>query len=152
MTPTDEQVERVARAIYEGRYAHEGGVWDYVETKDVWHGMAASAIAALQPQVSPELIEKLGKLATYLTEQGEYEACDLIDTVVERVTKPALPPQGDSLAELRALLDEHDKACGVTKYTPSFSPPYAMTMDVLHRQTFAAMYAHVRAELERKKD
>ena len=63
------------------------------------------AIAALPPQVSPDLIEKLGKLANYLTEQGEYEACDLIDTVVERVTKPARAPQGDGLAELRALSD-----------------------------------------------
>lgn len=45
--------------------------------------------AALPPQVSPELIAKLGKLGTYLTEQGEYEACDLIDTVVERLTPKA---------------------------------------------------------------
>ena len=47
------------------------------------------AIAALPPQVSPDLIEKLGKLANYLTEQGEYDACDLIDTVVERLTPKA---------------------------------------------------------------
>lgn len=40
-------------------------------------------------RLSPELIAQLNKLATYLTEQGEYEAVDLIDTVVERVTQPA---------------------------------------------------------------
>lgn len=68
-----------------------------------------------------------------------------------RVAIAALPPQGDGLAELRALLDEHDKAHGETKYTPSKQPVYAMTMDYLHRQTFAAMYAHVRAEIERTK-
>lgn len=49
---------------------------------------AATAIAAMPPALSPELIDKLSKLATYLTEQGEYEACDLIDTVVERLTPP----------------------------------------------------------------
>ena len=38
------------------------------------------------PPLSHGLIDKLNKLATYLTEQGEYEACDLIDTVVERLT------------------------------------------------------------------
>ncbi len=46
-----DDVERVAKAIYEGRYASEGGVWDYVETKDVWHGYARAAIAAL-PQAA----------------------------------------------------------------------------------------------------
>ena len=47
-------------------------------------------VAAMPPPVSPELIDKLNKLATYLTEQGEYEAVDLIDTVVAR-----LMPAGD---------------------------------------------------------
>jgi len=49
---------------------------------------------ALEARVSPELIAKLNKLATYLTEQGEYEAVDLIDTVVERLT-PALAGSGE---------------------------------------------------------
>ena len=40
-------------------------------------------------RVSPDLIAQLNKLATYLTEQGEYEAVDLIDTVVARLTQPA---------------------------------------------------------------
>jgi hypothetical protein len=46
-------------------------------------------LSAMPQRLSPELIAKLNKLATYLTEQGEYEAVDLIDTVVERVTQPA---------------------------------------------------------------
>ena len=41
---------------------------------------------AMPPPVSPELIAKLNKLASRLTEQGEYEAVDLIDTVVARLT------------------------------------------------------------------
>jgi len=43
-------------------------------------------LAAMPSRVSPELIAGLNKLATYLTEQGEYEAVDLIDTVVARLT------------------------------------------------------------------
>jgi len=59
-------------------------------TANIIHLYGADALrAALPPQVSPELIEKLGKLANYLTAQGEYEACDLIDTVVERLTPKA---------------------------------------------------------------
>jgi hypothetical protein len=48
----------------------------------------------MPPPVSPELIAGLNKLATYLTEQGEYEAVDLIDTVVARLT-PALAGSGE---------------------------------------------------------
>ena len=40
-------------------------------------------------RVSPELIAQLNKLASRLTAQGEYEAVDLIDTVVARLTQPA---------------------------------------------------------------
>ena len=46
--------------------------------------------------VSPELIAKLNALASRLTAQGEYEAVDLIDTVVERVSAM---PQRELLAE-----------------------------------------------------
>ena len=53
-------------------------------------------------RVSPELIAQLNKLATYLTAQGEYEACDLIDTVVARVTAM---PQRELLAEALEALD-----------------------------------------------
>ena len=49
-------------------------------------------LAAMPPPVSPELIAGLNKLATYLTEQGEYEAVDLIDTVVARLTPLPAPP------------------------------------------------------------
>lgn len=99
MTPTDEQVERVARAIWAVSFRPDtdDNSWDGQgvsdETRDGVREEARAAIAAmgaaLPPQVSPELIEKLGKLANYLTEQGEYEACDLIDTVVERLTPKA---------------------------------------------------------------
>ena len=37
-------------------------------------------------RLSPDLIAKLNALASRLTAQGEYEAVDLIDTVVARVT------------------------------------------------------------------
>ena len=47
-------------------------------------------------RLSPELIAQLNKLATYLTEQGEYEAVDLIDTVVARVSAM---PERELLAE-----------------------------------------------------
>jgi hypothetical protein len=40
----------------------------------------------MPPPVSPELIAKLNALASRLTEQGEYDAVDLIDTVVARLT------------------------------------------------------------------
>jgi hypothetical protein len=57
---------------------------DHSATGDGW----------MPPLVSPELIAGLNKLATYLTEQGEYEAVDLIDTVVARLT-PALAGSGE---------------------------------------------------------
>ena len=53
----------------------------------------------------------------------------------------------DGLEALRELLDEHDKACGATKYEPSTQRPAAMHMYELQRQTFAAMYAYVRNKL-----
>jgi len=52
-------------------------------------------------RLSPDLIAKLNKLASRLTAQGEYEACDLIDTVVARVSAM---PQRELLREaLEAL-------------------------------------------------
>jgi hypothetical protein len=50
--------------------------------------------AAMPPPVSPELIAQLNALASRLTQMGEYEAVDLIDTVVARVT-PALAGSGE---------------------------------------------------------
>jgi hypothetical protein len=56
--------------------------------------MAAQDDDVERPRVSPELIAKLNALATYLTECGEYDAVDLIDTVVARLT-PALAGSGE---------------------------------------------------------
>jgi len=83
---TDDQIERVARAICEAT----SGPFEMLDDvgRDALRWEARAAIAAMPPALSPELIDKLSKLATYLTEQGEYEACDLIDTVVERLTPP----------------------------------------------------------------
>lgn len=53
---------------------------------------AVTAYLQSDSPVSPELIAGLNKLATYLTEQGEYEAVDLIDTVVARLTPLPAPP------------------------------------------------------------
>jgi hypothetical protein len=53
---------------------------------------AVTAYLESAPPVSPELIAGLNKLASYLTEQGEYEAVDLIDTVVARLTPLPAPP------------------------------------------------------------
>lgn len=41
--PTDAQIEAKAREIYLARYAKEGGRWEAVETKEVWHKMARDA-------------------------------------------------------------------------------------------------------------
>jgi hypothetical protein len=102
---SQDDVERVARAIQgeliAGRYVsaeYEG----YHENADAaLRAAARAALSAMPPRVSPELIAQLKKLATYLTAQGEYEAVDLINTVVERVS--AMPPR-ELLAEaLEAL-------------------------------------------------
>ena len=53
-------------------------------------------------RLSPELIAKLNKLASRLTQMGEYEACDLIDTVVARVTAM---PRRELLAEALDALE-----------------------------------------------
>jgi hypothetical protein len=83
---TDDQIERVARAICEAT----SGPFEMLDDvgRDALRHEARAAIAAMAPALSPELIDKLNKLATYLTERGEYKACDLIDTVVERLTHP----------------------------------------------------------------
>ena len=98
MTEHAELIEKVARAIHIA--SDEPRSWEELVARpnqawaDSVREIARAAIAAMPtagdgwPSISPELIDKLNKLATYLTEQGEYEACDLIDTVVER-----LPPK-----------------------------------------------------------
>jgi hypothetical protein len=60
--------------------------------KDAVPAAVTAYLDAMPPRVSPELIDKLNKLASYLTEQGEYEAVDLIDTVVARLTPLPAPP------------------------------------------------------------
>ena len=62
--------------------------------KDAIPAAVTAYQAAMPPRVSPELIAGLNRLAPYLTEQGEYEAVDLIDTVVARLT-PALAGSGE---------------------------------------------------------
>jgi hypothetical protein len=57
--------------------------------KEIARAAVTAYLDAMPPPVSPELIAKLNALASRLTEQGEYEAVDLIDTVVARLT-PAL--------------------------------------------------------------
>ena len=52
-------------------------------------------------RISPELIAQLNALASRLTAQGEYEAVDLIDTVVARVT--AMPSRELLREALEAL-------------------------------------------------
>ena len=52
---------------------------------------AVTAYLESAPPVSPELIAGLNALASRLTEMGEYEAVDLIDTVVARVIDAAPP-------------------------------------------------------------
>ena len=44
---SDNIVERVARAIYMHKYGGQGGRWDLVEVKDVWHDYARAALSAL---------------------------------------------------------------------------------------------------------
>jgi hypothetical protein len=66
-----------------------GKAWELLQPKA--RAAVTAYIAAMPPRVSPELIAGLNALATYLTEQGEYEAVDLIDTVVARVIDAAPP-------------------------------------------------------------
>jgi hypothetical protein len=87
--PHERALEAAARAVAEETDRDER---DYYALK-----LARAAVtayqAALPPRVSPELIAGLNKLASYLTAQGEYEAVDLIDTVVARVSGAALEHQ-----------------------------------------------------------
>ena len=106
MSNDDETVERVARALAAEASTTEMGAAgfnaihrkEYVEI--CWRDhedRARAALSALPPRLSPELIAQLNKLATYLTEQGEYEACDLIDTVVARMTNQQASASGATL-------------------------------------------------------
>ena len=93
---SQDDVERVARAIYPlfaGFVTGRTPVYDYEDTlednREAARDLARAALSAMPSRVSPDLIAKLNALASRLTQMGEYEACDLIDTVVARVTQPA---------------------------------------------------------------
>jgi len=90
-------LEAAARALHEYHEQHES---DYIPWGKASEAMRYTAredaraavtayLDAMPPPVSPELIAKLNALASRLTQMGEYEAVDLIDTVVARLT-PAL--------------------------------------------------------------
>jgi hypothetical protein len=87
-------LEAAARAVYnaDGPHVHH---WDiqHPSRADEFRYLARAAVtaylAAMPPPVSPELIAKLNALASRLTQMGEYEAVDLIDTVVARVIDAA---------------------------------------------------------------
>lgn len=91
---SQDDVERVARIMATA----DGTIWEEKDdtTSEAVHltelgrnkfrSFARAALSAMPPRVSPELIAQLNALASRLTAQGEYEACDLIDTVVARVS------------------------------------------------------------------
>ncbi len=91
-------LEAAARALIAARHADDDRPSDDLPTTDYDRDLARAAVTAyldaMPPPVSPELIAKLNALASRLTEQGEYAAVDLIDTVVARLT-PALAGSGE---------------------------------------------------------
>jgi cation transport regulator ChaB len=44
MSTESRTVERVARAIYLQMHGRDGGLWEAVETKEVWHDLARQAL------------------------------------------------------------------------------------------------------------
>lgn len=104
----------------------------------------AQYIAAVRPQVVVWILNELGERIERLTRERD---AALTAFEASRAALSALPAPDDGLEALRELLDEHDKACGATKYEPSTQRPAAMHMYELQRQTFAAMYAYVRNKL-----
>ena len=86
----DDDVERVARAI-----AAQWAQGDKDLATFTPRALARAALSAMPQRLSPELIAQLNKLATYLTEQGEYDAVDLIDTVVARVSAMPASDKGE---------------------------------------------------------
>ena len=120
MSSDNETVERVARALWDSEWP----TWPqgYTANRETLQIRARAALSAMPSRVSPELIAQLNALASRLTQMGEYEAVDLIDTVVERVTAM---PQRELLAEaLEALTDALDNygrlidACGIRDENP----------------------------------
>ena len=71
--------------------------------------LLAPTLSAMPPRLSPELIAQLTALASRLTQMGEYDAVDLIDTVVARVTE--MPPRellADALEALQLIANATD--------------------------------------------
>ena len=103
---SQDDVERVARAIAALRLRGSGVSFDDPQVAEYFrqgiYDEARAALSAMPQRLSPELIAQLTALASRLTQMGEYEACDLIDTVVARVT--AMPGR-----ELR-YMDEGEQA------------------------------------------
>lgn len=97
--PHERALEAAARALIACRHEDDDTPDVVMPTTDYDRDLARAAVtayqAALPPPVSPELIAGLNRLASYLTEQGEYEAVDLIDTVVARVIDAAPPSAQD---------------------------------------------------------
>jgi hypothetical protein len=75
-------------------------------------------------RLSPELIAQLNKLASRLTHMGEYNAVDLIDTVVARVS--AMPQREllrEALEAFDAISGTSSKRCPFTRGTPNNLQP-----------------------------
>ena len=76
---------------------------------------ARAALSAMPQRLSPDLIAQLNKLASRLTQMGEYDACDLIDTVVARVTAmPGRELLAEALDALDRIVDFHIGDCPMT--------------------------------------
>lgn len=87
-------LEKAARALSELHIEaslENGSGWRVAAHRGARAAVTAY-LDAMPPPVSPELIAKLNALASRLTQMGEYEAVDLIDTVVARVTPLPAPP------------------------------------------------------------
>ncbi len=106
MTDLDPRaLEAAARAAFALEHRSKQG-WTFEQEaadpalRKYWMDSARAAVTAyldaMPPPVSPELIAKLNALASRLTEMGEYEAVDLIDTVVARVTPLCAPPAAEA--------------------------------------------------------
>ena len=92
MTELDPRaLEAAARALVEQQLVF-GNEDDMADASELARAAVTAYQAAMPPPVSPELIAKLNALASRLTEMGEYEAVDLIDTVVARLTPLPAPP------------------------------------------------------------
>jgi len=109
MSQDDDAIERVARAIWDVDAPEHRMEWDEETSagKERYLCIARAALSAMPQRLSPELIAQLTALASRLTAQGEYEACDLIDTVVARVT--AMPGRELLVEALSALSRIHSE-------------------------------------------